>query len=277
MNKVSSPSPEDIKAKTIDILQKSEIFLPADVKVALLHAKENETNPVAKGEFENILKNIEIAEKELTPICQDTGIPVIYLTLPYGMAFTKEMEEAILSGVREATVMVPLRPNVVNPLTRQNSGDNTGWDLPPIHIKYDIIDKMRITVLPKGAGSENVSALYMLTPGQVKDIDKYILKAVLNAGSRPCPPIIAGIGIGGTADGALSLAKEALLSPIDSMTIEETEICKKINKLGIGPMGLGGKTTCLAVKIKTAGCHTASLPLAINIQCWACRRETVEV
>jgi fumarate hydratase subunit alpha len=134
-----------------------------------------------------------------------------------------------------------------------------------------------ITVLPKGAGAENMSRIAMMLPTEKEKVPRFVAETMLQAGGKPCPPVVLGVGIGGTFDGAPALAKEALLEPISSMTSFERELCDAVNALGIGPMGLGGKTTALAVKVKTAACHTASLPVAVNVQCWASRRATVEV
>lgn len=258
-----------------EAISDAEIHLPPDVETALSAAAKRETNPVARGEFTNIRKNLEKAKELRVPICQDTGIPVIYLTVPPTVPITPELYEAIAAGVRRATKSVPLRPNGVDPLTRANTGDNTGTGLPPVHILPG--DTLRITVLPKGAGSENMSQIRMLLPSQIAEIPRFIIDTVMAAGARPCPPIIVGVGIGGTFDGAAALAKEALLEPIDTMDDYEQKICDAINALGIGPMGLGGDTTALAVKIKRGFCHTASLPVAVNIQCWCCRRSAREI
>ena len=264
-----------ITAATEKAVRDAEIYLPDDVKAQLKKALERESVLIAKQELFNILENISLAEERLTPLCQDTGIPVIYVTLPDGMIWTSEMEQAILIGIQNATEHIPLRPNLVDPFSRENTRTNTGLSMPPIHVKSG--DRFTITVLPKGAGSENVSSITMMNPSDKEHIPRYVVETMLKAGGRPCPPVILGVGIGGTFDGAATLAKEALLDPIDIMTSYEQEICDRVNQLGIGPMGLGGDTTCLAVKIKTAGCHTASLPVAVNIQCWAARRATVEV
>ena len=257
---------------TCRALHTAEIYLPADVKHCLMQAYEREQVPVARETLKHILKNIELAEEKQAPLCQDTGIPIFYVTLPDGFAFTERMREAIMTGVKKATEQVPLRPNLVDPLTRENTQDNTGLHMPPIHLRpgKDFV----ITVLPKGAGSENVSSIKMFLPSQKDDIHQFVTETALHAGGRPCPPIVVGVGIGGTFDECAALSKEALLEPIDTMTPEEKVMCDEINTLGIGPMGLGGGATCLAVKIKTAGCHTAGLPVAVNIQCWACRRAT---
>jgi fumarate hydratase subunit alpha len=260
---------------TFQAYREAVIRLPPDVLRVIKKAAAAETSPVARGEFENILKNIEIAERLGVPMCQDTGVPVIYLTVPPDVPLTQELYDAVAEGVRMATKEVPLRPNVVDPLTRHNTNDNTGTGMPAIHVKPG--KKLAVTVLPKGAGAENMSRIAMLLPSQKDQIEKFVVETVYLAGSRPCPPVIIGVGIGGTFDGAAALAKEALLEPVDTMTDYEQQILCAVNKLGIGPMGLGGDFTALAVKVKTAGCHTASLPVAVNIQCWANRHATVEV
>ncbi|MBR1368067.1 fumarate hydratase [Methanocalculus chunghsingensis] len=258
---------------TLACIHDAEVLLPADVKRAIDVSYEAETDPVARGELENIRANIQTAERLDLPLCQDTGIAVIYVTVPENFTLSRaELSSAIREGVRKATEAVPLRPNAVDPLTRENSGDNTGVEIPPIHFSEG--PELTITVLPKGAGSENVSRIGMLLPSEAGKVISFVVETVLLAGGKPCPPVVVGVGIGGTFDLAAALAKEALLLPIGMMNSFESEICDAINTLGIGPMGLGGDTTALAVKVKKAHCHTASLPVAVNIQCWACRRAT---
>ncbi|HJH30480.1 MAG TPA: fumarate hydratase [Methanosarcinaceae archaeon] len=262
---------------TIDILKKAETQLPSDVIDVLKQSQIRETSPIAKAQLSAILKNIEIAKERSIPMCQDTGILVFFVELGRDVHLDFNLEDAIVEGVRRATKIIPLRPNAVDPITRNNSGDNTGVGLPDI--KYEIVDgnKLSITVAPKGAGSENMSAITMLNPTEVDSIRNFILTTVLNAGGMPCPPIIVGVGIGGSFDKAARLAKSALLQDINlkNMTKHERNILSDINSLRIGPMGLGGDTTALAVHIKTAHCHTASLPIAVNIQCWANRHASV--
>jgi fumarate hydratase subunit alpha len=260
---------------TFRAYREAVIRLPPDVLRVLHKAAAAETNPVARGEFVNILKNIEVAERRRVPRGQDTGVPVVYLAIPPDVPLTRGLYEGVAEGVRRATREIPLRPNVVDPLSRHNTGDNTGAGMPAIHVQPG--DRFTVTVLPKGAGAENVSAITMLLPSHQYGIEGFIVETMLKAEGRPCPPVVLGVGIGSTFDGAAALAKEALLQPIDTMTTFEQEICNSVNRLGIGPMGLGGDTTALAVKVKTASCHTASLPVAVNIQCWAHRHATVEV
>jgi fumarate hydratase subunit alpha len=270
-----------IKNTVVKLLKLAVIRVPEDVKRALKRAYEAEVEAVPKMQLKSILDNIELAEATNTPICQDTGIPIFYVNLPIGIS---NLEKAIKEGVREATRTIPLRPNVVHPLTRKNPGDNVGEKLPYINYKLWDRDYLEISVLPKGAGSENWSSLSMLTPAQgIKGIKEFALNTVVKAGSNPCPPIIIGMGIGGSADIAMKLAKEALLRPIDVRHSDkqiaelEEELFNAINEIGIGPMGIGGKTTLLGVNIEYAYCHTASHPVAINIQCWAARRASARI
>lgn len=274
------PSPDNalrsaLARATCRALEQAEIFLPPDVVRALEAARDRETSGIARGEIENILSNIRMAESLRVPICQDTGVPVIYLTLPPGIPLSGTLFDAIAEGVRLATRTIPLRPNVVDPLTRKNTGDNTGPGMPAIHVRHG--EKFTVTALPKGAGAENMSRVAMMLPTDTGSVARFVAETMLIAGGKPCPPVVLGVGIGGTFDGAAEAAKEALLDPIDTMTEYERGILDAVNDLCIGPMGLGGKTTALAVKVKGAGCHTASLPVAVNVQCWACRRATVEV
>ena len=275
MNPADSTILAAIADATERALAEAEIRLPPDVLAAIERAAAAERGTVARRELRNILENIALAGERQVPICQDTGVPVVYLTLPPDIPFTPALNDAVLEGVRRATASIPLRPNVVDPLTRENTNDNTGAGMPAVHVIPG--DRLTVTVLPKGAGSENASRIGMLLPSQAKDIPKFVAETMLIAGGRPCPPVFLGVGIGGTFDMAAALAKEALLLPVDTMDDYEQELCNAVNALGIGPMGLGGDTTALAVKMKRAGCHTASLPVAVNVQCWACRRATVEV
>lgn len=260
---------------TFEAYRNAVIRLPPDVLAVIQKAAHTETHAAARGELANILKNIDAAGRLRVPMCQDTGVPVVYLTVPPDVPLAQGLYDAVAEGVRRATAEVPLRPNVVDPLTRHNTGDNTGAGMPAIHVKPGRV--LAVTVLPKGAGAENMSRIAMLLPSQKEEIRRFVVETVYLAGSRPCPPVILGVGIGGTFDGAAALAKEALLEPVDRMTAEEEELLCAVNRLGIGPMGLGGDTTALAVKVKTAGCHTASLPVAVNVQCWANRHATVVV
>jgi fumarate hydratase subunit alpha len=226
------------------------------------------------------LLNLDEARRLRLPLCQDTGVPVFFVT---GRTIPG-IEDGIRRGVARATKEVPLRPNAVHPLTRENPGTNVGPGVPRVVFRPTDDEFIEITVLPKGAGSENMSALAMLTPAQgLNGIRRFVLETVVRAGGRPCPPTIVGVGIGGTADQASELAKEALLRPLDvgnedrSLDALERELGEALNRTGVGPMGLGGRTTVLGVRCKLAYCHTASLPVAVNLQCWAARRVTVRI
>lgn len=259
-----------------DLLRKAEIELSDDVVDALRKAETREENQVARSQLQAILKNIELAKKHGVPMCQDTGILIFFVELGTEFQPGFDLEAAIREAVVLATAEIPLRPNAVDPLTRRNSGNNTGAGIPDIHWKLVPGNKLKVTVAPKGAGSENMSSLRMLNPTETGSIKNFVLETVLSAGGMPCPPLVIGVGIGGSFDAAARLAKEALLEPLDSpLDSFEKEILEGINSMGIGCMGLGGSTTALSVHIKTAYCHTASLPVAVNIQCWANRHASV--
>jgi fumarate hydratase subunit alpha len=259
------------------LLKKAVTDLPQEVSEALKEAYEKEENEIARLQLKNILDNVKMAREKQVPMCQDTGLPLFFVKR--GREKKEDIEKAIIDGTREATESIPLRPNVVDPLSRENTSDNTGVGIPQIHWSTSGDGHTYVTYMPKGAGSENASAVKMLKPsGSVRD---FVLETVKKAGGKPCPPIIVGVGIGGSMDTSASIAKKALLRPLDSRNKKgvyaklEDELLAEINELGIGPMGLGGKTTALAVNIEHASCHTASLPVAVNIQCWAHRHHTM--
>ena len=272
----------DVQNAVVELLRKTVVRLPADVKSALKAAADNETEEVPRMQLKAILDNIVLAEEGNTPMCQDTGVTIFYITLPRNCEI--DVEKGIVDGVRLATKEVPLRPNAVQPLTRKNPGDNVGERMPFINCKVGDKEYIEITVMTKGAGSENMSQLGMLTPSQgIQGIKEFVLNTVLRAGGNPCPPMVLGIGIGGSSDICMKLAKEALLRPLDErhkdseIAALETELLEALNMLDIGPMGLGGRTTVLGLNIENAYCHTASLPVAVNVQCWAARRGTVRI
>ena len=276
-----------IKQSTIedtifDLFKEAVIKLPDDVKKALEDAYKQEDHELARLNLKAILDNIEAAEKMGVPMCQDTGLPIVFVKL--GDVKVENLIEGIKKGVARATEEVPLRPNVVDPITRQNTGNNTGNLIPQVDIELVDDEILQLTVFPKGIGSENNNALKMALPGEgIEGIKKFVLDTVIAAGGKPCPPIIVGVGIGGSSDLAMKLAKKALLSkigernPVETLAELEEEILKKINQTGIGPMGLGGKTTALDVKILTADTHTAGLPIGVCIQCWAARQATASL
>lgn len=272
----SKISRENFIRSIADLLRKAEIELPDDVVSAIRKAETTEESQVAKSQLQAILMNIELAKRHGVPMCQDTGIMIFFVEIGTEFQPGFDLEAAIREAVILATAEVPLRPNAVDPLTRKNSLDNTGVGIPDIHWKFVPGNQLKITAVPKGAGSENMSSLRMFNPTETGNIKNFVLETVMNAGGMPCPPLTIGIGIGGSFDAAARLAKEALLEPLDTpMEGLEKEIFEAVNALGIGCMGLGGSTTALAVNVKTAHCHTASLPVAVNIQCWANRHASV--
>lgn len=268
----------DIISGIVQLIQKAETELPVDVIEALEEVYRIEEG-LAKIQMATILKNLKVSQKTQRPMCQDTGIQTFYISLGVDSPYRSELFALITAGVKKATKEIPLRPNTVDPVSGKNHLDNTGYYIP--HITWALVpgDEVWITAFPKGGGSENMSKLGMLKPGVgMQGVKDFIVKEVTNAGGQPCPPTIVGVGIGGGADLALTLAKKALLSPIGRIhsntlvaTIEE-ELKSQINASGIGPMGLGGKTTVLDVKIEVAHRHPASLPVGLIIQCWANRR-----
>jgi fumarate hydratase subunit alpha len=265
---------EEFKIIGIELFKKAVTTIPEDIKELLESAYRSETEEIAKIQLKNILENIRMAEELNYPICQDTGIPIFFIETGMNLEL-KTIERGLIEATVEATKIIPLRPNVVDPLTRKNSG-NTGKHVPMFH--YESVDEkiLKITLLIKGAGAENMSRTKMLNPSEdIESIKRFVVDTVKIAGGNPCPPTIVGVGIGGSSDYACLLAKKALLK--EKNTRMEKEILKEINMLNVGPMGLGGKTTSLKVCIETASCHTASLPVAVNLQCWAHRKASVMI
>lgn len=274
----------DLVEATVAVLARAETSLPGWVVDRIEEAARTETNPLAESQLETILENVTIAAQDRIPICQDTGLPVFHLELGRDASVPFDLREAVAEGVRRATDEVPLRPNAVDPLTRINTGDNTGPGMPDLILDLVDGDALRITAFPKGAGSENMSLLAMLNPAD--DPLEFVLETIVERGGMACPPLFVGVGIGGTFDLAPRLAKRALLEMSGSGSgsskagLErelERDLLARINDLGIGPMGLGGDITALGVKILTACCHTASLPVAVNLQCWANRSASATV
>jgi len=269
---------ENIKIGIVQLIKKAETELPNDVIIALKQAYKIEEG-VAKTQIDTILKNIDLAKKTKRPMCQDTGIQTFFIEVGIKSPHINKVKDLIIDSVKKATKEIPLRPNTVDPFTHENHKDNTGDHIP--YITWDFIEgsDILITVLPKGGGSENMSRLGMLKPGVgIEGVKDFVIEEIIKAGGNPCPPTIVGVGIGGGADLALKLGKRSLLRPVGNRhkdkniaSIEE-ELIKRINDSGIGPMGLGGKTTVLDVHIEKAHRHPASLPVGIAVQCWANRR-----
>lgn len=272
----------ELEDALVGLIKRCVTSLPPDVKQRLRDALEEEESEVAKSQLEAILRNVEVAEGEGLPVCQDTGLLAFYINLDPTKFSPSEVAEASVRAVRRATREVPLRPNVVHPLTRGNTGDNTGVGQPSFEWAFNDEGALEITVVARGAGSENVTKLSMLPPtARLAGIERFVLSSVVEAGGLPCPPTVVGVGVGGTADAALRLAKRALLRPLttsanDPLALElERALLLKVNRLGIGPMGLGGRCTALAVNVECAHTHTACLPVAVAFSCWAVRRATM--
>ncbi len=270
-----------IEESTIELLRQAACELPNDVAEALKNGFNNEEEgSVAKAQLGAIIDNFTKAAGVRLPMCQDTGIHIFYVELGEDVTWIKglEIKEALISASQKATKSVPMRPNAVNPIVGGNSGDNTGRHIP--FINWEIVpgDKLKITAFPKGGGSENMSTLGMLKPGQgLKGVKQFVIDTIIKAGGQPCPPTIVGVGIGGGADIALKIAKNQLQRTIGERHPEpeiaqmEKELLEAINMTGIGPQGLGGVTTSLEVFVDYAMRHPASLPVGVSVQCWAGR------
>ncbi len=256
--------------------------LPPDMKKQIISSSKEESWETASIILDQIIENFNIADENLQPICQDTGLACVFLSIGQDVHIKGNLEEAVNEGVRKGYSQGYLRKSVVSdPLNRVNTDDNT-----PAMIYYDICpgDKIKITVAPKGFGSENMSQIKMLKPSDgIDGVKDFVIKVVEDAGPNPCPPIVVGVGIGGTFDKAAYLAKKALMRPVDQRNSEafyaelEEELLEKINALGIGPQGFGGKTTALAVNIEKFPTHIAGLPVAVNINCHVTRHMTEEI
>ena len=257
----------------------SNINLGSDVRECIKSSIEKEESPTGRNIMEIMLENSDMARQKSMPLCQDTGMAVVFIEIGQDVHFTGgNLIDAVNEGVRKGYSEGYLRKSVVSdPLLRQNTGDNT-----PAVIYTDIVEgeKVKIVVAPKGFGSENMSRIKMLKPSDgVEGVVDFIVETVSIAGPNPCPPIVVGVGIGGTMDKAACLAKKALLRKIGDHSSEEhiekleRELLERINSLGIGPQGLGGRTTALAVNIETFPTHIAGLPVAVNINCHVARHE----
>lgn len=258
----------------------ANIFLPDDIKAAIEKAYDSEQG-IAKEILSQLKENYKIAENEMMPVCQDTGMTVVFAEIGQDVHIMgKAFDEAVADGVRRGYEEGYLRKSVVkDPILRGNTGDNTP---PVIHTKIVPGENIRLTVAPKGFGSENMSAVKMLKPSDGRQgVVDFVINTVKNAGSNPCPPVVVGIGIGGTMEKAAMLSKEALMRPVTESNPDEfykaleDELLEKINELNIGPSGLGGKTTALGVNILTYPTHIAGLPVALNMSCHVTRHQTV--
>jgi fumarate hydratase subunit alpha/L(+)-tartrate dehydratase alpha subunit len=275
-------------------------ILPPDLKAALARARATETDDSGRRFLDIMLENVDVAERDENLVCQDTGTVVFWLEVGEECAFNlARVTAAVKKGTARATLEHPLRPNAVHPLTRNNTLTNTGRHLPAMH--YEFVpggaedgpglpgaavppDGLKLHCLPKGSGSENMSFLKMLIPADgVAGVKRFILECIVEAGPKPCPPTIVGVGLGGTADLCAALAKRAVLRPLGTHSDDpvvaalEDELFAAANELGIGPMGLGGRNTVLGVNIEHAHTHITQNPVAVNLQCWAARRASAVV
>lgn len=289
MNNCRTLSVNAVSEAVAALCVEANLHLPKDVATALELARQRETGALASGILDQLAANAQIAAAQCLPLCQDTGLAVFFVELGRDLRLANgadgaggadgDIYAAINEGVRRGYAEGFLRKSVCDPFSRANTGDNTPA---VIHLRLVPGRSLRIVYMAKGGGSENMSRVTMLAPAEGwEGIKRFVLERVREAGGNPCPPIIVGLGIGGNFELAPLLAKEALLRCLDEpnpqpdLRDKEAELLELINDLGVGPMGLGGRTTCLGVLIKTAPCHIASLPLAVNIQCHSARHGEV--
>jgi fumarate hydratase subunit alpha len=272
---------DDVVQAVARMCAEANTVLPEDVRLALEAARRTESSPAGREVLDQLLANAELAAETRLPLCQDTGLAVFYVQMGEHCRVEGGLREAIDQGVRRGYDQGYLRKSACDPLSRKNTGDNT-----PAVVHLDMVpgSQLHIAFMAKGGGSENMSRVTMLAPSQgVEGIKRFVVNRVAEAGPNPCPPIILGVGIGGTFELAPKLAKQALLRPLGDVNPDarlagmEAEILEMANSLGIGPMGLGGDATCLGVKIAMAPCHIASLPLAVNVQCHSARHLEVVI
>lgn len=264
-----------------ELVQTAAVDLEPDILDALIAARDRESSPLSKNVLDLLLINADIASREQTPVCQDTGTGVIFISLGQDVFVRGDMQAAVQDGVREGYREGYLRMSVCDPLTRRNTGTNTPA---VVHVDFMPGDRVKIAFLPKGCGSENMSALAMLPPSSgLEGVVDFVVDRVIAAGPNPCPPVIVGVGIGGNFEMAALLAKKALLRTLgdrsprsDVAELEET-ILREVNAKGCGVQGFGGDNTALAVHIETFPSHIASLPVAVNIQCHAHRHKEIVI
>lgn len=275
-----------LKAAVKAVWIRSLTELQPDVLEALISARARERNLRGQKHLDILIENAKMAAKTGTVICQDTGVPTFFITTPLNFPYCDSLRDAFDEALRELTQgEFPMRPMVVNPLTRTDRGDNTAKNVPLIHTEIDnSIDYMEIKAMPKGAGAGIWAALKMFPPSVgIEGVKKFIVDTVLNAGPNPCPPVIVGVGLGGPLEEVARLATEASARPVNVRNPEaefaalEQELCEALNLSGIGPMGMGGDTTALAVNIEYSGTHRPWMPVAININCWPGRKAVCRV
>ncbi len=272
-----------IKEAIVKLIQVAETILPQDVEKALRGARQQEESELAKLQLDNILENVELARELGRPICQDTGVFSLHIVAGDRFGSISFVREAILAGIEEATEAVPLRPNIVHPISRKSIGANIGFDVPAFSWTPAEGDFLEVTVLIRGGGCENVSRIEALRPtASVNDLKQVVIEAALSA-SVSCPPLVMGVGIGSTTSECLKLAERALLRPVGvthrerMMAKLEKVLLKAVNQTGLGPMGLGGRTTALGVNVEYGHTHTATFPVGIEVSCWCLRRATCRI
>lgn len=260
--------------------------IPPDVVAAIKRAAESATKEVERRIFSHYLKSIALGQEQNMMVCQDTGIPIYWVDIGSKLRLDgAKLNDAIVRGTERATREHPLRSSIVSPLTRENRQTSTGEGIPIIHYQFvpdsDVLD---ILFMPKGSGSENMSFMKMLVPADgVNGIKRFVLEQVVGAGAKPCPPTIVGVGIGGSSDLCMTLAKKATARPLGTpnpdpqLAALETELFEAINQTGIGPQGLGGDTTALGVHIESAWTHITCNPVAVNLQCWRAERRRAKI
>ena len=274
---------KEITSAVKRLCMEANYYLGEDVLNAIKEGLKKEESPLGKDILQQIIENAEIAAKEEVPICQDTGFAVIFVELGQEVRVVNgDFNEAINEGVRQGYTDGYLRKSIVqDPIGRKNTGDNT-----PAVIHLEIVpgDKVKIVVAPKGGGSENMSEVKMMKPADgVEGLKKFVVERVEKSGGNPCPPVVVGVGVGGTFEKCAFLAKKALLREVGSKHPDpyyaelEAELLEKINKTGVGPQGLGGRTTALAVHIEAHPCHIASYPAAVNLNCHAARHKEITI
>jgi tartrate/fumarate subfamily iron-sulfur-dependent hydro-lyase alpha chain len=270
------------------LLRHASIELPPDVEMAIQHAYEQETYATARVYFEAILKNLEIARSRQVPICQDTGVPMFYIMLGSEVAVKGDLRGAVERATARATTDTPLRQQVTHPLTNENPGTNVGWMMPPIFLDYaygaDFLDVMAV---PKGGGAELKGSCVVPIPGAPREatILKVVVDSLAMAGGEMCPPVVVGVGVGGLGlDYTQALARKAIYrSPLNSRHSDpqvaeiEERLYAAVNQLGIGPLGVGGATSCLGLHIEIAGSHSANFPISVAFYCWAARHSRARI
>jgi fumarate hydratase subunit alpha/L(+)-tartrate dehydratase alpha subunit len=261
-------------------------LLPPDVKIALAAAHARETQPRAREILGTMLTNVEVAEARDLLVCQDTGTPVFRVRVGRRFPFDGHaIVEALTEGVRRATFEHPLRSSICHPVTRENPQTNTGWRIPVVDWEFlPEGEALEVRMMPKGSGSENMSFLRMLPPAAgLSGVKRFVLECVVEGGGKPCPPVTIGVGIGGTADLCMKLAKEAIWRPLGDANPDpdlaklETELLEAVNATGLGPMGLGGDTTALALMVEAAYTHITQNPVAVTLQCWRGERASARI